>query len=338
MRTTHAVLSAVKTPIGHRFLALGVNSSGTRYLALVSSLTSIIKVPKESAVPCDLSNFSEEAILILTAAQLVAMAIVDPIFAGQKVVIHNPSVIIAQAVTAQASAKGINAIFVTDSVDTASIPSSWIKLPPYLGRSDLGQIIPADIVGFVGLSAHDSENELTILSTLSPYCRKENVKTLYSPHAIDFGTSSAAILGQTLQRATKNIQRNEYEPATKAVGLETITGKERAEDPLTVVDWTAATSIPARVSRFDIKPLFKGNRTYWLCGLSGALGISLCDWMIDRGVRNLVLTSRNPKVNPTWIEDHRRNGVIVKTLSWYVSHNIPLCNLCSIPLLTKSTS
>ena len=52
--------------------------------------------------------------------------------------------------------------------------------------------------------------------------------------------------------------------------------------------------------------------------MSGALGISLCDWMIDRGVRYLVLTSRNPKVDPAWIETHRQNGAIVKTIAWYV--------------------
>ena len=96
MRTTHAILSAVKTPFGHRFLALGIDSSGRRYLALVSSLTSVLKVPKESAVPCDLSMFSEDAILTLIAAQLVAMGIIDPIFTGQKLVVHNASDVIAQ--------------------------------------------------------------------------------------------------------------------------------------------------------------------------------------------------------------------------------------------------
>ena len=313
---THAILSAVKTPFGHRFLALGVDSSGRRYLALVSSLTSVLKVPKESAVPCDLSRFSEDAVLTLIAAQLVAMGIIDPIFTGQKLVVHNASDVIAQAITAQASAKGVEVIFTTDCVDTASVPSSWIQLSPYLGRSELSQTIPANVVCFVGLSAHDSENELTCLSILSPYCHRENAKTLYSPHAIDTGTSSPAILGQILERAAKYIPNEEYKLTSKAVSLEMLAGKERPKDPLTVIDWTAATVLPARVSRFDIKPLFRTDKTYWLCGLSGALGISLCDWMIDRGVRNLVLTSRNPKVDLAWIKDHRRKGVIIKTLSW----------------------
>ena len=335
MRTTHAVLSAIKTPIGHHFLALGVDSKGARYLTLVSSLTSILRVPKESAVLWNLSGISEDAILTLTASQLVAMAIIDPLFTGQKTVIHNASSVIAQAITAQAFAKDVHVIFKTDWGDTASNPSSWIKLSSYLGRSDLIQIIPADIASFVGFSTDDSENELTILSTLSPYCRKENIKTMYSPHGIDTSTSSPAILSQTLKRAAKYNQSQKSNPTTKAVGLERLAGGELLKDPLTVVDWTAATSLPVRVFRFDIKPLFKGDKTYWLCGLSGALGISLCDWMIDRGVRNLVLTSRNPKIDPAWFEDHKRNGVTVQALSWYVLREELLSGLCSITLLTK---
>lgn len=80
MRTTDAILTAVKTPFGHRLLALAIDFSGGRYTALVSSLTSVVVFPKDSEVPCDLSRFPNDAILRLIATQLVAMAIIDPIF------------------------------------------------------------------------------------------------------------------------------------------------------------------------------------------------------------------------------------------------------------------
>ncbi len=330
MRTIYAVLSALKTPAGHKFLALGVDSRGTRYLAFVSSLTSVIKVPEESAVPCDLSGFSEGAFITLVAAHIVSMAIVDPLFRGQKIVIHNASEVIAQAITAQTSSNDIRVIYTTDSSDQCSPPRSWIKLPPYLGRSNLRQLIPADIASFVGLSNKTSENELSMLSNLSPHCRKETAQTIYSPDGIDSGSPSATILSQTLERAVGYIRKfgvQERHHNTEAVSLESLATGERPEDPTRIIDWTASTSLPVRVTRFDIKPLFKGDKTYWLCGMSGALGISLCDWMIDRGVKNLVLTSRNPKVEPAWIENHKRNDVTVQMLSWYVSHEKRRCFL-----------
>ena len=314
-------MSAVKTPIGHRFLALGVDRSGDQYIGLVPSLTSVLNVTKDSVVPCIFSNMPEVSILTLIAAQLVAMAIVDPIVAGQNLVVHNAPDIIVEAITSQASKKKTRLLFTTDNNDMEIVQSSWVYLAPYSGRSDLWHIIPADTACFVGFSAQSSQNELTMLSLLSPYCRKETIKTLYSSHSINTGSSSSALLGQILQGAINCISDEDSTPDLKAVSLETAIGKERPMDPLTVVEWTPASSLPARVTRFDSKPLFKGDKTYWLCGLSGALGISLCDWMIDRGMRYLILTSRNPKIDPIWIANHSRNGVTIKTISWYVSHD-----------------
>lgn len=323
MRTTHTILSALRTPFGHQYLALGFDTSGRSYLTLLSSLTNVVQVPKESAVPCDLSRFPENAILTLTAAQLVAMAIINPILAGQKLVVYNASGVIAQAITVQAHEKGVEVMFVTDSVNAAATQSSWVQLSPYVGRSELSRTIPANLVCFVSFSTHVSENELTYLSILSPHCHRENTKSLFSPCAIDIGTSSTVMLRQILERAIRYVPNAENKSTSKEVGVEELVGTEGPNDPLTVINWTAATVVPARVSRFDNKPLFKTDRTYWLCGLSGALGISLCDWMIDRGVRNLVLTSRNPKVDTAWIKDHRRNGVIIETMPWYKSSRAP---------------
>ena len=323
IRVTYAILSALKTPVGHMFLALGVDSRGILFLVLVSSLTSVIKVPQNSAVSCDLLGCSEEAFLTLTAAHLVSMAIVDPLVTGQKIVVHNASDAIAQAISAQTSSKDIIVIYTIDITDKCSPPSSWIKLPPYLGRSDLSQMIPADIACFVGLSNGISENELSMLSNLSPHCRKETVNTIYSHEGTNTGSSSAAILSQTLGRVVGYIRKSGGQQChhnAGTVSLESLTTGERPEDPLKVIDWSASTSIPVRVTRFDIKPLFKGDKTYWLCGMSGALGISLCDWMIDRGVKNLVLTSRNPNAEPAWIDNHKRNEVNIGILSWYVPH------------------
>ena len=335
LHTTHTVLSALKTPLGHKYLALAFDPSGNRYLTLVPSLTSILKVPKKSAVPCDHLGLSEESLLTLAAAHLISINIVNPLIAGQRLVGHNASTAIVEAITAQASARGIEVAFTTDCADSASIPGSWIKLRPYLGRSDLNEIMPSNIACFVSFSNDNTENELTILSTLSSHCRKETTKTIYSPDAVDTGPSHADILGETLQSAVEYIQGQDCKNTVEAVSLERLISEERTEDPLTIVDWTAPTSVPARVTRFDIKPLFKDDKTYWLCGLSGALGISLCDWMIDRGVRYLVLTSRNPKIDPAWIEDHKRNGVTIKILLWYVSHIKSLSNRFCTTLLTK---
>lgn len=141
LRITYAVLSTIKTPLGHKFLVLGVDSGGKRYIALVPCLTSLLKVHEKSAIPCDLLGFSEEDFLTLIAAHLVSMAIIDPILAGQKLVVHNASDFLAHAITVQASSKDVEVIYTADSTDTISPPASCVKLQPYLSRSEVRQII-----------------------------------------------------------------------------------------------------------------------------------------------------------------------------------------------------
>lgn len=83
-------------------------------------------------------------------------------------------------------------------------------------------------------------------------------------------------------------------------------------DPLTVLEWLSSSTLPIQISRVDSKPLFKSNKTYWLVGLSGGLGLSLCDWMVEHGARYVVISSRNPKIDPVWLENHDHKGVKIK--------------------------
>ncbi|KAI1768458.1 hypothetical protein GGR53DRAFT_532368 [Hypoxylon sp. FL1150] len=306
LNVTHSTASALRTPGGYQFLVLGVNDAGGQHLAFVSSLTSVVEIPMESTVPCSASHVSGAAYLMSVAIELIAMAVVDPLYTGQGLVLYDVSDALGQAITAEASSKG-------------AVVATMAKLPSYIGRSEIAQMLPDSIACFVSLSAgSDEKNAQTILSCLPPYCRIEGSHTLFSSRGVDTG-SPAAVLGQVLQRATRSCYVRRHLPSlAQTVRLETIVNSSKEDvlgNPLAIIDWTSPpTSLPAQVVRFESKQLFKGDKTYWLVGLSGALGISLCDWMIERGVRYLVLTSRNPKIDSRWIESHRRNNVTIKIL------------------------
>lgn len=77
-------------------------------------------------------------------------------------------------------------------------------------------------------------------------------------------------------------------------------------------DWQAALIVQARISRLDTKPIFKANRTYWLVGLSRGLGLSICDWMIEKGAKYVVISSRSPVVEASWEESCRKKGTVVQ--------------------------
>lgn len=243
----------------------------------------------------------------------------NPLLPGQKMILHDAPRALAQAIESKALTKGIQVVFTTDETEGEQLPDSWIQLPPNLGSSDLGQLIPTDAASFVSFSREDSENQHTISSVLSPYCRKENPHTLFSRIGTEYDQQSRSILAGLLKTTVDDIQNQIHDHVAQTVSLEACARGDCPEGPLAVVDWTSSsTDFPARVTRFDTRPLFRGDRTYWICGLSGALGISLCDWMIGRGVRHLVLTSRNPRIDPAWVEDHKRHGANVEIFCWYV--------------------
>lgn len=325
LHITHAVASALRTPAGYHFLVLGVDEAGAQHISLVTSLTSTLKAPVESTIPFGGPQGSESTQILLLAANLSAMNILDSLLGGQKLVVHNASDVVAQAFNLQASSKGVTVVFTADS-EEISQPSSVqrITLPSYLERSEVAEMLPQDVACFMNYSVGDegSETAHTILSVLPPYCRREDNRTMYSPRGVEIG-SPGSILGRILQRAVTSVKSHDSHglgssSPGKQVNIEAFANGEKASDPLTIIDWKlSTTSLRARVDRFESKQLFKSDKTYWLVGLSGALGISLFDWMIERGVRFLVITSRNPKIDQRWIDDHTRCGVDIHIMPWY---------------------
>ncbi|TVY93461.1 Compactin nonaketide synthase [Lachnellula willkommii] len=88
----------------------------------------------------------------------------------------------------------------------------------------------------------------------------------------------------------------------------------------TVIDWTSPTSVSVKIPPADSANLFFQNKTYLLVGLTRDLGQSLCQWMLTKGAKYVVIASRNPQINPTWLEGLASRGAIVKVMSMQELH------------------
>jgi hypothetical protein len=53
----------------------------------------------------------------------------------------------------------------------------------------------------------------------------------------------------------------------------------------------------ALIQRLNPATLFGPERTYFLCGLTGEIGRSICSWMVKNGARYVVLASRSPNLD-----------------------------------------
>lgn len=345
LRTKHAVLSAIKTPFGHRFLILGEDQrTGDVFVALAPVLASRVQISRRHAVRCDIPSSSSHDMLHLVAAHLVAMISLEHGCRGQTMVVHNASSTIAKSFSVLCAANDIRVIHtIDDSIEnTGCRHPAWIQLPQNLSESELDDLLgPAGpIAAFVGLSTHQgsesSANEVTMLSMLrSRGAAVLTSKSIFSATSsgADSSTSIVGVEKWLLKAVSYAHEQSSISPATKSsVSLEDLVSgghTPQTTDPLCIVNWHEGTSkLPVRVTRLDAGPVFKGDgcggSTYWVVGMSGALGISLVDWMISRGATNVVITSRTPDIAPGWVAAHRRRGATVTIVACDVTQEADL--------------
>ncbi|RYP65279.1 hypothetical protein DL771_008391 [Monosporascus sp. 5C6A] len=87
------------------------------------------------------------------------------------------------------------------------------------------------------------------------------------------------------QQATDTSQRRQE---LEVVTLEDLTTKDHVGSDACVVSWPPEPStVPVQVEPIDTRIKFRNDRTYWLVGLTGGLGLSLCEWMAKQGARNI---------------------------------------------------
>jgi hybrid polyketide synthase/nonribosomal peptide synthetase ACE1 len=83
-----------------------------------------------------------------------------------------------------------------------------------------------------------------------------------------------------------------------------------------VVSWASLSSgVPVQLATVNSQVSFKGDRTYVMFGLTSDMALSICSWMASQGARNIVLTSRCPKVDPEWLELMGKAGVRVEAFA-----------------------
>ncbi|KAJ2995950.1 hypothetical protein NUW58_g1134 [Xylaria curta] len=210
IRTTYSITSAIKTRSGYGFLALGIEpASKAKYLALIPTLTSVIRLPSSSLVRCHDTQLSDSLLLVLVASYLVALIVLDPLWGKDAVLVHNSPIVIAEAIAMKASSEHTRVVFTTD-YRTHDTPSSWVTLRPYISGITLRRILPSTVSCFVGLTNRDLqglETQSNILSCLSSHCRKETTETIFSPHGseeIVYSPTAVLDLKQALDDATRH--------------------------------------------------------------------------------------------------------------------------------------
>lgn len=269
--------------------------------------------------PADL----EAKFLSVVSRFTLASVLMKDLAAGDTVLVHEANQELAAVLEAEAEAAGVSVTFTSSG--TMSIPPGWLYIHPSAPVRDIAAAVPKNACVFVDFSQSSTESRVAdhLRAQLSSYCCVETRHTLFGTDAWTPNGSHIDDIKMKLEKASKKAEAWIQRPETMVSRQETLAASDLAsvEHELSsevIVDWAADSEVSVSVEPIQNSSSFSSNKTYWLAGLSGGLGLSLCEWMIRHGAKHVSLTSRRPNVEREWLEKMESLGGNVTVIAWYV--------------------
>ncbi|PWY77879.1 polyketide synthase [Aspergillus eucalypticola CBS 122712] len=313
VRTTRSALTALPTRDGPVFLHQGVDSVTGETVVLASNeISSILTAPKLSSIVVSPEISRHSQYFGLLAAHLLIASVVKDIAPGTSVLLYafDPPAAMYQAIwTFQLQAKKRQVHYFTGSKELAAM-GPWVYCNPRAPRRVLNAAFPKDLHAIINLSGNNGAPTQTLDSLpghFQRYSPPSGVAEASFLPALPPLTDLTELLSDAHTAAEEYIVLNvsahqpEYElPDLLACQPGSLPG-------VSVVNWSCPTPLPVHYQLIDASTqILRPDRTYWLVGLTGDLGQSLCDWMVHHGARTIILTSRRPQMSPDWVESHHQ--------------------------------
>ncbi|KAF9632941.1 hypothetical protein BFW01_g3804 [Lasiodiplodia theobromae] len=314
LRSTASALQIGR--MGFLFLVVGVDrASGQTLLALAPSCSSAVRVPKAWTAACD--NVPEDKtsqLLVAAASSITAAAILAGVEQGGSLLVHQPAPLLAALLEKQAAEKQIKLALTTSSDERYDLNGQQPTIiHPWAPERAARQCVPQDISLLVDLAA--SEDAVHLGKFAPRGCTLMDASSLLSSHASTRAAWPADELAACLSTACAQAQQPELLSSTDAteVPVGSLAGRRDAANNATleVVDWTATASVTVSVRPVESTVRFRSDRTYFLLGMTGDLGRSLCRWMVERGAKHFALCSRRPNEDQAWVKMMRAAGVVL---------------------------
>ncbi|ROV88538.1 hypothetical protein VMCG_10383 [Cytospora schulzeri] len=332
---THSLLQSLAVgpgPSGFFQLCVGLDAETDEpVLALSGSGESRALVPKQWCIPLKhLGQVPATSTLVSAAASLIAEQILLFTPLGGTLLVNEADLAVKLALQRKARGRNVKTVFTTaqprqSNNDAVVFDESTesVFLHPNFPQHTFQTVVPTSTTVFVHFSRGSRSDAVRdeMVKYLPPACLRVPEEAVLScePNASMAELEQARIdlLAQMLRNAWSDADEVMANSLASSIPLGEATRHKAIGEPLSVVDWTFPGAVQAKVQPIDAGILFRADRTYMFVGMAGELGQSLAGWMLAHGARHVVLTSRNPKVNPKFVADMERRypGAIVKTMS-----------------------
>ncbi|KAK2007223.1 AMP-binding enzyme [Colletotrichum eremochloae] len=290
-----------------------VANSSHPILALVPECASTVQ-----PLPCSVCQVQDDCnpplVLTQVASILQAVYLLSHIPRGQRLIVHGPSTELALALKALAKDRGVRITLTSTDPQT-----KFVHLHPFMTARLLRNLIGPSQQYFADLSkaTEPSIRQLlprsTIIIDTQPILGTDGFQPATSSPYGSFVKPVEAVPVSTQLSTAYNLSHRLSMQSLKLVSLSDFSSQQPNLDK-NIICWNDTESTLTRVLPTGRRLAFLPNRTYWLVGLTGDLGLSLSEWLVRKGARYVALSSRNPKISPEWLENHRKAGVTIAVI------------------------
>ncbi|GAB1211417.1 hypothetical protein ATERTT37_000531 [Aspergillus terreus] len=293
---------------GYLVLVLGQDKvTKTRLVALAGQSASVISTSCYWEIPADISEEQEAAYLYATATALLAASLIQS--NGTTILVHGADAILRHAIAIEAASRVVQPIFTTTSPSAASSTGfgKSILVHQNESRRQLAHLLPRYFTAAVNFDSNDHRlfDRMMAIGHQSGVTQEHLLTTLTAvlprPSASSLPAHPQAVIDALRKAALTAYQLTVQSTAPGHIAT-SIADIQSCSQELAVADWTPPCgSVPVHLQPASQLVRLSAQKTYLLVGMTGALGQSITQWLIARGARNIVLTSRNPSVDPAWI-------------------------------------
>ncbi|KAH8599965.1 hypothetical protein B0O99DRAFT_682435 [Bisporella sp. PMI_857] len=319
---THSALQPIKIGTLSVFVCLGQLSDSQQVVLFSTSISSRLARPKEGILKTTINVGHEVRTLGLIYYTLLAQVLLHQLPADSHLILHDADEGLAWAVRQEMLYRlGHDAVRLSSSQSNAK-ESGKIFIPRNASRRYLKNLFAdLNLKFFVDFSDRKDltaniEACFPLTTYLKPFSRHSQ------PTFAKLSISLAEFLTQGLSSSVlRNYYSNFQIPAEMIIGPDDLDRINADTNLFRILDWTKTQSLSLPVkSVTDSFQLFSPDKTYLLMGLTGSMGMSFAEWMVKQGARNIVLTSRNPRVDTSWATRFHRHGATVKV------HALDICD------------
>ncbi|KAM3534572.1 hypothetical protein MY4038_002122 [Beauveria bassiana] len=311
--------------LGYLYPVTGVDVQTGRIVAALSTENrSRVSAHKKSLVP--LAGLSEQQERLLPEKLrdvFRASTIIQRCPPFTSVVVHEAPDMLAQILVDEARKAEVQLIFTSSDASRCEnrLDQEWKHIARHGSTRQLGEIVQPDTLLCVDCTETGSSNGLAFMELEVPSgIALLTAKDFFRAQSYKFGKvdddRTFQILQAAVDKAASLVAEETNDLTDSTIQVQDLPQEFAFGVPAKTIAWTSNLPVRATILPALEECHFRPDRTYFLVGMAGSLGLSTVSYMISRGARYFALSSRNPQVDPAWIAAKKtKYGAVVNTFA-----------------------